>query len=319
MPLQFGGPIGPFQDNVQQRRVPVKVFGACEYRTSGPVADQAALENHVRVQVLQTINQVIGRKMASGELQFRNLHEGSLGSSLGEIMAAASAALAPSGVQIGGSLTMQFQIDNAPMAQPPQQQQQQPPMQQQQAPQQHIDARIHVMGLNINASSDKGIDTAGLQNQLKDKAKSEIMWWGIGCGVLLVVGLGLAGLGFYIWHAATTDTVGSARSAAAAKWDGKSPFTCGGSDNVKIEGVTAKLSDTAVTALGSCQLTLVNVNLDAPNAIEAGGNAVVTVQGGTINGTTLAIHAAANAQVHITGAKVTGKTQAQANGKITGL
>ena len=38
---QFGGQIGPFFDNVQQRGVPVSVSGTCDFGANGPVADPA--------------------------------------------------------------------------------------------------------------------------------------------------------------------------------------------------------------------------------------------------------------------------------------
>ena len=115
---------------------------------------------------------------------------------------------------------------------------------------------------------------------------------------------------------------GGAAATAPAKaqtWDGKAPFICSALDNVKLENVTANLtSGPAITASAGCQLTLVNVNVSAPVAIDASGNAKVTVTGGSIKGTTSSIVASGNAQVIVSGAKVDGKTQASANGKIVG-
>ncbi len=309
--VQLGGPVGPFRDNVQQRDVPVMVVGRCDYTTNGPVSDPAALDNHVQSSLLQAMRQVLGQKMSTGELQFRSLAEGNLGPAIGEIVAASQ--LAQAGVQIG-NLSLQFGIDGRAPAPPPQQQQQPP---QQQMPE--VRAKIKIGGFNINASSKGGVDAEGLTNQIKDKAKSQIIWYGIGCGILLVVVLGLGGLGLYIWKSASDPTASNPTAAAASKWDGKSPFTCGGNDVVKIEGVTAKLAGTAITAGGNCKLTLVNVNLTAPTGVEAGGNAVVTLQGGSIAATTLAVHAGGLAQVKVTGTTMTGKTQAEGGAKITGI
>jgi hypothetical protein len=276
---------------------------------SAPVADLQALENHIRMQLLRAIRDVVAPKMIGGQLQFRDLGEGRVAQLMPEFIAASG--LAQNGVQIG-NLTMRFQIDNAPM--------QQAAPQQQQAPQHEVQAHIHVGGLNINASSAHGLDTAGLQNQLKDKAKSQIVWYGIGCGILLLVILFIGGLGIYIYRSATIAGGPSGSTAVAAKWDGKSPFTCSGNDNVRLEGVTAKLSATAITASANCHLTLVSVDVSGATGIEAGGNAVVTVQGGSITGTTFAVHATMNAKVDVTGTKVSGKTQAVGvNAKITGV
>jgi hypothetical protein len=93
-------------------------------------------------------------------------------------------------------------------------------------------------------------------------------------------------------------------------WDGKSPFTCGGSQTVKIEGVTADLGDaTALSALGGCHLTLENVNVKAKTALLAGGSAVVEIHGGSLTGTEAAISAGGGAKVTVIGTKLTGATQ----------
>jgi len=195
MALQFGGPIGPFRDNVQQRDVPVIVMGTCEYQSSNPPNPQ--LDGWIQGQLLGAIRNVIGEKMATGQLTFRHLGMGQIAFVMPEIVAASG--LAQQGVHIG-NLTMQFGIDGHPPAgSAPQQQAMQP-----QQPQYDVEARIDVGGLRINASTDKGLDTAGLQTQLKDKATSQIMWWGIGCGILLLVGIFIAGLGLYIWRTAAT-------------------------------------------------------------------------------------------------------------------
>jgi hypothetical protein len=60
------------------------------------------------------------------------------------------------------------------------------------------------------------------------------------------------------------------------------------------------------------------VNLTAPKGIEAGGNAIVTVTGGSVTSTDLAAQALGNAQVTFKGTKVTGKTKALGGAKVTG-
>ena len=233
-----------------------------------------------------------------------------------EIIAASG--LERHGVRVG-NIEIKFSIDGhgPPAQQAPTQQR---PPQQQQQPQHVVEARFQVAGLDINASSDRGVDTQGLQNQLKDKAKSNIIWYGIGCGILFVVGLGVLGLGFYIWRnvkagmeSATSST--SSRAAAAAKWDGKSTFTCTGNDALTLTGVKASAG---ITADANCALTLVDCDITAPTGIDASGNAKITVTGGSINGSSFAVKATGLAKVTLTGTKVTGKTQATSAAKITG-
>lgn len=306
--VQIGGPIGSFPDRVQQRDVPVTVFGTCDYMSNqGPPTPQ--MDQHVQMQMMNAIRNVVGQKMMTGQLTFRHLGTGQIGPVIPEIVGASG--LEQQGFRIG-NFALQFGIDGHGPAQPQQQQQQQP---------QHVvEARIHVAGLNINASSDGGLDTQGLQNQLKDKAKSNIIWYGIGCGILFVVGVGILGLGLYIWHSAkegmsSTTTPAAPRSATAAKWDGKSTFECGGTDAVTLSGVKATAG---ITALGNCQLTLVDCDITAPTGIDANGNAQITMTGGSINGSSFAVKANGLAKVTMTGTKVTGKTQAMGLSKITG-
>lgn len=291
---QFGGPIGPFFDNVQQRGVPVQVFGTCEYTLAGPVPDPAAVDNDIRGRLLWAVNAVIGPKMANGQLSFRNLGEGTLGETDSEILAATG--LAGMGVQIG-NLSLRFAIDGGP-------------------PQKEIRARIRVGGISIQASSKGGVDTAHLGNQLVAKAKSAVMWYALtGILVLAIVG----GVVFYLKRtvAKAVNEPGAAAKAALT-WDGKTPLKCAGSDEIRIEGVAAKLDDTAVSASGACKITLVNVDLTAPTGIEATGSAVVTMQGGSITSSTLAVKALGGAAVHLTKTKVTGKTQKLGAAVITG-
>lgn len=306
MTVQIGGSIGPFLDNVQQRQVPVIVAATCEYSASQPITDPVAAEQHIQAQMLRAIRDVIAPKMANGALSFRHLGTGDTAAIVPEIIALSG--LPQQGIQIS-NLNMAFGIDGrspqpaaAPAPAAPAQNQ---------GPE--IRAHIHVGGLNINASTSGGVDTAGLKNQIVDKAKSAIMWYAFFGIAFLVVILGVGLVVLYAFKSSSSPS-----SPTTAKWDGKTPFTCGANDVVVINGATANLPGTAITANGSCNLTLVNVDVTAATAIEAGGNAAVTVQGGKINGSTAAVHAGANAKVTLSGTKVTGKTQAVAAAKITG-
>src|SRR5258706_8652624 len=126
-------------------------------------------------------------------------------------------------------------------------------------------AKVNIGGFKIKASTDGGLDTEGLKTQVKEKAKTEIIWYGIGCVVVGFVVVGLIGLAIYIFSAFRGSAVGAGPStgtAKAASWDGKTPFTCGGNDAVKLDGVTAKIdSGTAITASGNCRIELTNVNI----------------------------------------------------------
>jgi hypothetical protein len=311
MAVQFQGEVGPFLDTVQQRQVPVQIFATVEYMAQQP--PNAQLDQHVQNQTMQALRNVLGRKMASGELAFKDLGMGTWIRVLPEIIAATG--LESQGIRIGNA-QFHFGIDghNPTTMQRPQQQQQP------QQPHYEVEARFNVGGLNINASSDGGLDRRGLQNQLATKAKSQVTWWAIGCGILFIVGVGVLGLAFYIYRetksamSATTTT----KAATASTWDGKSAFTCGGNDSFTLTGVTATLSTTAITATGNCTLTLVGVDIKAPTALDASGNAKINVTGGSLNGSTYAVKASANAKVNLTGTTVTGKTLASGAAKIIG-
>jgi hypothetical protein len=156
------------------------------------------------------------------------------------------------------------------------------------------------------------------ENFVKDRASSMIWGWIIGAiiiGLLVITGLGF---GIYVWYVAKNSTANNpiaAKAAAAAKWDGKSDFECGGVDAVAISGVTATAG---IKAGGNCQVTLVGVNITAPVAIEAGGNAKITMTGGSINSSTNSVVAGGNAHVDLVGTKVTGKSKTSGNAKVTG-
>ena len=76
-----------------------------------------------------------------------------------------------------------------------------------------------------------------------------MIWgWVIGGIILVVAVLLLGGIGLYAY--VNRNATSSAAASAAAKWDGKTPFTCAGNDDIAISGVTAGVSGTAITARG---------------------------------------------------------------------
>ncbi len=164
------------------------------------------------------------------------------------------------------------------------------------------------------------VNTGRIERDLRNKVSGWI--WGLVIGAIML--LVLAGFfGWVIWTAkrASTATAEAAdpKNAKAVAWDGTSPYKCGGADNVSIENVIAKLaSGTAITAAGSCQLWLVNVDITAPVVVEASANATVTFKGGAVKGGKHAAVATGNAKVDFQGTTVRGATRQAGNGKVTG-
>ena len=161
------------------------------------------------------------------------------------------------------------------------------------------------------------------ENYLKDRASGMVWGWIIGLGVVAVLVIGGGILGIYVYMKAKSDisdaTANSPAGQAAAKaaaWDGKSALTCGGNDHLVVTNVTATAG---VTAGGNCHIVMTNVNITAPIAIEAGGNADIVFTGGSLNGSSSAIKAGGNAKVTFAGTKVTGKQDKSGNAKILGI
>ncbi len=280
MMCQIGGPIGPFFDEVQQRQVPVTVTGTCDYSSAQPN------DPHVQAQILKAIHDVVGYKLHHRELTFAQLNNNSVAQLIPQIIRASG--LDQSGIRVG-ELTMAFGLDGN-------------------APQQPAIGRPPA-----NPSTGSAI-MGSLKERAKDRMKTEVIWWAGGCLVMIIVLIGLAGLALYIWHSVASDSA----TAPAATWDGKTPFTCGANDVVTFKNIKANVTGTAITALGNCSVTLVDVDITADTGIEAGGNGSVVMQKGSLNGSTLAVHATAASKVTFTGTKVTGKTEALNGAKITG-
>jgi len=185
-------------------------------------------------------------------------------------------------------------------------------------------AQQHVVGLGgVNVI----VPTARIQRDIQNRISGFIWGWIITGIVLVVLAIGGLVLFFYVRSQMNDATAGggsyapSTGAAKASSWDGKSPFTCGASDNVVIKDVTANLSSgTAITAGAACQVTLENVNITAPDGILAMASSHVTVKGGSIKATGEAINAMGSATVDVQGAKISGKTSTLGPGaKITGV
>lgn len=105
----------------------------------------------------------------------------------------------------------------------------------------------------------------------------------------------------------------------AGAWSGKETLECSGNDDMTVSGVTATIEgDTVISATGNCMLHVKQCNLKGATGIEAGGNAHVIVEQGTVEGSESAIDASGNAHVELHGTKVTGPKTRGGNAKIVG-
>lgn len=330
---QFGGRLPALRDPATGNTVSGRLFGTFSYEAQGDVSQALSF---VQQAVQNAAAQVIAEKVTSNQVALPTLAQ-SLPHFAPEIIARSGAQ--QYGIQIT-QLTAQVELEGGgmpPQQLPPQQQMPPAPMQSMQSalaqqakdrldPRNYeYEARINVGGFRVKASTDGGLDTAGLANQAKDKVKTTLIWWGAGCLVLIIVGIGALVIGWRIYRQIPSSVGGGGkatpvtRSAKATAWDGKTPFTCSGVQSVMLSGVTANLaSGTAVTASGNCVLQLTNCNITAPTAIAASGNAKVTVTGGSISGSKYAATASANSHITMSGTKVKGKTKKSGLAKIVG-
>lgn len=324
---QLGGPIGPLLDPATNQSLPASVQGVFTFEASG---DPNAVLPQLQAGLLRATGAVIQQKLSANQVALPTLAQ-SLPYFVQEIIAQSGAAQL--GVRVDqlqlGVNVQPAQPAVAPYtgAMPPDPYTQAQNRMAQIAKDKldprnyEVEARINVGGFRINASSDKGLDTQGLADQVTNKVRSEVVWWGIGCVIVGIVVVGLGGLGFYIYRTAKSSVgpnTASADDASDKKWDGKSELTCGGSDNLRIKGVTAKVDDTAVTALGNCRIELVDCDITGKVGISAGANAVVVVKGGKVTGKDEAASALGNAQITFDGTKVTGKKKSLGGAKIVG-
>lgn len=107
------------------------------------------------------------------------------------------------------------------------------------------------------------------------------------------------------------------KATDVVEWDGASPFSCGGSEVVELraKGPVSLDKGPAIKAGGSCWLTIVDVTVKAPVALEVGGNAKATLEGETaLEGSEFAVKIVGNGVVDSNGAKITGEKKISANG-----
>jgi hypothetical protein len=112
-----------------------------------------------------------------------------------------------------------------------------------------------------------------------------------------------------------------ARVAASIAWDGSTPLTCGGNDELEVEGVTATFAmGSAIVATGNCHVTCRSCALNAPVAVRADGNGQVTLVNGSVTGADASLAASGNGTINVTGnAQVVGPTRQSGNGTVNGV
>lgn len=332
--LQLGGPLGSFTDPATQQLVSPSAFGTVTFQYGG---DPAAVGDQLRGALMNAAKQVVGEKLAQNQVALQTLGM-SMPHFVPEIIARSG--VAQWGVQIT-HLDLQVKVDvPAPAAYagplPPDPQTQMENRMKEIAAERldprnyEYRAQVNIGGFKLKASTEGGFDSDGLANQVKEKAKTEVIWWGIGCFVIFCVVAGLGGLGYWIYLEADKSTAtpskkgdkgsdGDDEEAETAEWDGKDTFTCGGSKKLKIEGVKAKVNKgAAINAQANCELELEDVEIVADIGIQTGANAVVRVKGGSVEGKSAAAKALGNSQIIFDGTKVKGKKEKLGGAKIEG-
>ena len=136
--------------------------------------------------------------------------------------------------------------------------------------------------------------------------------WIVWVVVVLVVSLGGSGAAFM-------RCTKSSKLVSSLVWDGSEPLHCGGNENISVTGVEAHYSaGQAIIAGGNCQVRCTDCKISAPIAIEASGNAQVTIINGSVQGTETLADASGNARVTISGnATASGEIRKSANGKVS--
>ncbi|MBX3125650.1 MAG: hypothetical protein KF718_03000 [Polyangiaceae bacterium] len=320
---QLGGRIGPMMDPATRQQVTGALAGTFTFQCAG---DPSGVLPQLQGRLLQTVSRLLDQKLSSQQVAVQTM-PGSLPYYSQEIIAQCNTQ--DLGVTITG-LQLQLSMDSPPPPQAYGGPMPADPMSAMknafaQQAQERLDpsnyevrAKMNIGGFKVNASTDGGLDMDSLGEQAKDKVKSKLVWWAIGCGAILFVVAIIAAIIIYVVYVVGTGS-GATGTAKAGAWDGTSTFTCKGNDKVSLEKVTATIaSGSAIVAEANCQLTLKNVVITAPVGIEAKGNAKVTVSGGTVAGSEAAAKAAGNAQITFSGTTVSGAKNATPPATITG-
>ncbi len=96
------------------------------------------------------------------------------------------------------------------------------------------------------------------------------------------------------------------------------PVMCSGSESVVLTGVIIHNPlGPAITASGSCSVTLTNSTISGMIGVSASGSASITLTGGHVTGTATSIMATGSAEVTSTGTTVTGPTHHSGEATIT--
>jgi len=225
----------------------------------------------------------------------------------------AQSGVAQHGVELN-ELAINVQLDAQPAAMPPDpyqatQQAMQQSLQNELDPRNYeVEAQVNVGGFRVNASTDGGFDTDGLV----DQAKSKLVWYAIFAAIGLVVILIIAGVAFYAYKKTMAAMPGGKDESSEAEdieWNGKKPFSCNGSDHVRITGTKAKLKKgPAVSAMANCRVELIDVEIEAPDGLKALGQAEITMEGGKLHAEKTAAQAIGDSVIILDGVDVEGDT-----------
>ncbi len=328
-PAYFDGQI-QLTDPATGQPVPTRVFGS----VTTP-ADPAQVQAHVQQAVLQAATQVLGAKLAQQQLAVQTLAHSApaLAPEILQVMQAGLPSVQLSQLQLQLTPTLpaapQIHVPAAPFD----------PMAAvkdayvQEAKDRldpsnyEVRAKLNIGGFKVGLSTEDGLDTEGLQKQVKDKAVSKLIGCVIGAVILLLILAVVAGVGWYIYAEsknATSGTPAAPATAVAASeletsdWDGSKPLTCM-NKKLLVKGVTAKLTGNGVSAMAGCVLVLEDCDIDASmTAVSTVGNAHVTIKGGTIKGKMAALNANGGTIIVEGGAKIDGKVSKVGSGTIEG-
>ena len=135
---------------------------------------------------------------------------------------------------------------------------------------------------------------------------------GVLASVVVVIALVVVGVGVGVVFFFNNSPFGGSAiptvpgiSAAAPTWNGTTPFTCGGNDDVRIDGVVANLpNDVAITVRSNCRVEIVNSQIVSRVGIDAQGNRDVRVSGSLIQASETGIRLSGNKQLDLSNTTV---------------
>ncbi|HEY5289715.1 MAG TPA: hypothetical protein VIJ59_06745 [Caulobacteraceae bacterium] len=132
--------------------------------------------------------------------------------------------------------------------------------------------------------------------------------------------IGVIGVAFAVFMVVFFNSGAAKGWLFASSWDGKSPLTCGGSQQMTIRNKHIKMDTGPVFDVGGdCKLNIIDSDITAPTVLDAGGHAHVTFEGGSMTAGDKAITGGGDARVEIHGTKIVGAIDKGGSMRITGL